>query len=177
RGLSPTVAIEQKSSSGNPRSTVGTITEIYDYLRVLYARAGEQYCHVCGERVAAQSPEQIVNELLALPEGYKLTLVAPLVAHRKGEFRELFDGLKERGFARVEVDGELYKLDDVPKLDKKLKHVIDLVVDRIVVRPDDRARIAESVELALTEGKNEMRAVPEKGAPLAFSALRTHCGV
>ncbi len=177
RGLSPTVAIEQKSASGNPRSTVGTITEIYDYLRVLYARAGEQHCHVCGERVAAQSPEQIVNELLVLPEGTKVTLVAPLVAHRKGEFRELFDGLKERGFARVEVDGKLYKLDDVPKLDKKLKHVIDLVVDRVAVRPDDRARIAESVELALTEGKNEMRAVPEKGAPLAFSALRTHCGV
>jgi excinuclease ABC subunit A len=177
RGLSPTIAIEQKSASGNPRSTVGTITEIYDYLRVLYARAGEQHCHICGERVAAQSPEQIVNELLALPEGTKLTLVAPLVVHRKGEFRELFDELKERGFARVEVNGKTYKLDEVPKLDKKLKHSIDLVVDRITVRADDRGRIAESVELALNEGKSEMRAVPEKGKPFVFSALRTHCGV
>ena len=177
RGLSPTIAIEQKSASGNPRSTVGTITEIYDYLRVLYARAGEQHCHVCGERVAAQSPEQIVNELLTLPEGTKLTLVAPLVAHRKGEFRELFDELKERGFARVQVDGKLHKLDELPRLDKKQKHVIDLVVDRITVSAADRGRIAESVELALTEGKSEMRAVPEKGPALAFSALRMHCGV
>jgi excinuclease ABC subunit A len=181
RGLSPTIAIEQKSSSGNPRSTVGTITEIYDYLRVLYARAGEQHCHLCGERVAAQSPEQIVDELMVLPEGTKVTLLAPLVVHRKGEFREIFDELKERGFARVEVDGKPYKLDELTgstfRLDKKLKHSIDLVVDRVTVKRDDRNRIAESVELCLTEGKSEMRAVPEKGAPLAFSALRTHCGV
>ncbi len=154
RGLSPTIAIEQKSASGNPRSTVGTITEIYDYLRVLYARAGVQHCHLCGERVAAQGPEQIVDELCTLPEGTKLTLVAPLVVHRKGEFRELFDDLKERGFARVQVDNKPFKLDEVPKLDKKLKHSIDLVVDRIVVKKDDRMRIAESVELALTEGKS-----------------------
>src|SRR5215468_5859069 len=111
RGLSPTIAIEQKSASGNPRSTVGTITEIYDYLRVLYARAGEQHCHLCGERVAARSPDQIVSEILALPEGTRLTLLAPLVVHRKGEFRELFDELKERGFARLEIDGEQHKLD------------------------------------------------------------------
>jgi excinuclease ABC subunit A len=177
RGLSPTIAIEQKSASGNPRSTVGTITEIYDYLRVLYARAGEQHCHVCGERVAAQSPEQIVNELLALPDGTKVTLLAPLVVHRKGEFRELFDELKERGFARVAVDGETHALDAVPKLDKKVKHSIDLVVDRFAVRAADRGRIAESVELALTEGKSEMRVTREKGPPLTFSALRMHCGV
>ena len=177
RGLSPTIAIEQKSASNNPRSTVGTITEIYDYLRVLYARAGAQHCHVCGERVTAQSADQVVNDLLSLPEGTKLTLVAPLVSLRKGEFRELFDELKERGFARVEVDGALHKLDDVPKLDKKLKHSIDLVVDRITIKRDDRLRIAESVELALAEGKSEMRAVPEGVAPLSFSALRTHCGV
>ena len=177
RGLSPTIAIEQKSASSNPRSTVGTITEIYDYLRVLYARAGEQHCHVCGERVSAQSPEQIVNELLTLKEGTKLTLVAPLVTHRKGEFRELFDDLKARGFARVEVDGEPYRVEDAPRLDKKLKHSIDLVVDRVTVRAADRGRLAESVELALKEGKGEMRAVREAGAPLTFSELRNHCGV
>src|SRR4051812_43838824 len=129
RGLSPTIAIEQKSASGNPRSTVGTITEIYDYLRVLYARAGKQHCYLCGERVSATSPEQIVNELMTEPEGTKLTLLAPLVVHRKGEFRELFDELKGRGFARVEIDGAIHRLDEVPKLDKKRKHSIDLVVD------------------------------------------------
>jgi excinuclease ABC subunit A len=177
RGLSPTIAIEQKSASSNPRSTVGTITEIYDYLRVLYARAGEQHCHVCGERVAAQSPEQIVNELMALGEGTKLTLVAPLVVHRKGEFRDIFEDLKARGFARMLVDGKPYRVEEPPKLDKKLKHTIELVVDRVTVRAEDRGRIAESVELALREGKGEMRAEREKGAPLAFSEARTHCGV
>src|ERR1700683_4423768 len=131
RGLSPTIAIEQKSASNNPRSTVGTITEIYDYLRVLYARAGVQHCHVCGERVSAQSADQVVNELLTLPEGTKLTLVAPLVALRQGEFREVFEELKGKGFARVEVNGKLHNLEDPPKLSKKLKHTIDLVVDRI----------------------------------------------
>ncbi|MFT3764486.1 MAG: excinuclease ABC subunit UvrA [Minicystis sp.] len=177
RGLSPTIAIEQKSASSNPRSTVGTITEIYDYLRVLYARAGEQHCHVCGERVAAQSPEQIVNELLALDEGTKLSLVAPLVVHRKGEFREIFEDLKARGFARVLVDGKPFRVEEAPKLDKKLKHTIELVVDRVTVRAADRGRIAESVELALKEGKGEMRAERERGAQLSFSELRTHCGV
>src|SRR3954465_5408933 len=115
RGLSPTIAIEQKSASGNPRSTVGTITEIYDSLRLLYARVGRQHCHVCGERVTAQSPEQIVNEILALPEGTKLTLVAPVVAHRKGEFREVLEELKGKGFARVEIDVTLHLLEDPPK--------------------------------------------------------------
>jgi excinuclease ABC subunit A len=177
RGLSPTIAIEQKSASSNPRSTVGTITEIYDYLRVLYARAGEQHCHVCGERVSAQSPEQIVNELLTLDEGTKVSLIAPLVTHRKGEFRELFDDLKARGFARVEVDGKPYRVEEAPRLDKKLKHSIDLVVDRLAVRAADRGRLAESVELALKEGKGEMRVTREKGAPLTFSELRNHCGV
>ncbi|MEO7331347.1 MAG: excinuclease ABC subunit UvrA, partial [Minicystis sp.] len=179
RGLSPTIAIEQKSASGNPRSTVGTITEIYDYLRVLYARVGEQHCHLCGEKVSAQSSDQIVREIQALPQGTKLTLVSPLVVHRKGEFRELFEELKGRGFSRVEVDDTMYRLEDVPKLDKKKKHTIQLVADRLTVSPDERGRIAESVELALKEGKGEMRALfadDKKRAPLVFSELRTHCG-
>jgi excinuclease ABC subunit A len=179
RGLSPTIAIEQKSASGNPRSTVGTITEIYDYLRVLYARVGEQHCHVCGEKVSAQSSDQIVREIQALPQGTKLTLVSPLVTHRKGEFRELFEELKGRGFSRVEVDDTMYRLEEVPKLDKKKKHTIWLVADRLTVSAEDRGRIAESVEMALKEGKGEMRALfadEKKRAPLVFSELRTHCG-
>jgi len=178
RGLSPTIAIEQKSASGNPRSTVGTITEIYDYLRVLFARIGQQHCHVCGERVDAQSPEQITLQLLALPEGTKVTLSAPLVTHRKGEFRELFEELRGRGFSRVEIDGKAERLDEVPRLDKKLKHTISLIVDRIEIRKSDRARIAESVELALAEGKGEMQAAFATGdrPPLTFSELRAHCG-
>jgi energy-coupling factor transporter ATP-binding protein EcfA2 len=156
-GLSPTIAIEQKAASSNPRSTVGTITEIYDYLRVLFARIGVQHCHVCGKPVASQSAEQIVGELLALPEGSKATLLAPMVVHRKGEFRELFEELRGRGFVRVRVDGELHRLEEPPKLDKKFKHSIELVVDRITVRKQDRMRITESVELALREGKGELK--------------------
>src|SRR4051812_30570879 len=152
RGLSPTIAIEQKSASGNPRSTVGTITEVYDYLRVLYARAGEQYCHVCGKRVSVQTSEQIVAEIFALPAGSKATVIAPLIELRKGEFRDVLEGLRDKGFSRVRIDGEVLRLDEkLPALDKKKKHTIDLVVDRIAVLPENRSRIAEAVELALKE--------------------------
>ncbi|MBC8070512.1 MAG: excinuclease ABC subunit UvrA, partial [Deltaproteobacteria bacterium] len=180
RGLSPTIAIEQKSASNNPRSTVGTITEIYDYLRVLYARIGIQHCHVCGKAVRGQSAEQIVDDILAQPAGTKLVLVAPLVTHRKGEYRDLFEELAGRGFLRVRVNGELHRLDAAPKLDKKLKHVIELVVDRVVVREEDRRRITESVELGLREGKGELRAEPEQAETrtpaLVYSESRTCCG-
>ncbi|MGH1340436.1 MAG: excinuclease ABC subunit UvrA [Nannocystales bacterium] len=177
RGLSPTIAIEQKSASNNPRSTVGTITEIYDYLRVLYARVGIQHCHSCNKPVAGQSSEEIVRELRTQPEGTKLTLLAPIITHRKGEFRDLFEELKGRGFLRVRVDGEIHRLDDPPKLDKKFKHTIELVADRVTIRAEDRQRLAESVELALREGKGEMRAEPaEGGEAMVFSENRTCCG-
>ena len=154
-GLSPTVAIEQKAASNNPRSTVGTITEIYDYLRVLYARTGVQHCHVCDKVVESQTAQQIVAEILELPEGTKLMLLAPLVVHRKGEFKDLFEELRGRGYVRVRVDGEVKRLEDLDKLDKKFKHSIELVVDRIGVKKSDRKRITESVELALREGEGE----------------------
>ena len=125
RGLSPTIAIEQKAASSNPRSTVGTITEIYDYLRVLFAKVGEQHCPACGKKVAAQGAQAVTREVLALPEGTKIELLAPLVVHRKGEFREIFDDLRARGFARVVVDGETCALDAVPALDKKKKHDVE----------------------------------------------------
>ncbi|MCX4245670.1 excinuclease ABC subunit UvrA [Paraliomyxa miuraensis] len=183
RGLSPTIAIEQKSASNNPRSTVGTITEIYDYLRVLYARVGTQHCHECGKVVQGHSAEEIVREVLAGPPGLKLTMLAPLVVHRKGEFRDLFEELAGRGFLRVRVDGQVHRLDDPPKLDKKLKHDIELVVDRVTVRREDRGRIAESVELALREGKGELWALSEGAESaegddpmLRFSENRMCCG-
>ena len=184
RGLSPTIAIEQKSASNNPRSTVGTITEIYDYLRVLYARAGVQHCHHCGKRVKGQGAQEIVDELFNTRRGEKLVLLAPLVVHRKGEFRELFEDLASRGFLRVRVDGEIHRLDEAPKLDKKYKHSIDLVVDRVTVRPADRARVTEGIELALREGKGEIviqtgqagQAGQKREEEQSFSQSRTCCG-
>jgi excinuclease ABC subunit A len=177
RGLSPTIAIEQKSASSNPRSTVGTITEIYDYLRVLYAKLGEQRCVACEKAVTSAGPQAITREVMALPRGTKVTLLAPLVVHRKGEFKGLLESLRARGFVRVEIDGRPARLEDAPDVDKKKKHSISLVVDRVVVRPEDRARVAEAVELAVREGKGEVVARPEGLSPIAFSQARTCCGV
>jgi excinuclease ABC subunit A len=176
RGLSPTIAIEQKSASSNPRSTVGTITEVYDYLRVLYARAGVQRCDTCGERVAGRSAEEIVDELSAIGEGKKLLVMAPLVVHRKGEHRELLEDLRSRGFSRVRIDGVIHRLDEPVSIDKKQKHSLDLVVDRVTIRADDRGRLAEAVELALTEGKGDLVAAVDGGKELSFGTARSHCG-
>ena len=148
-GLSPAVAIDQKSTSRNPRSTVGTITEIYDYLRLLYARAGTQYCPVCGERVTAQSPQQIVDRLQEMPEGTRFQILAPVVRGRKGEYQDLFRELQSTGFSRARVDGAVVSLGEPPTLEKKLKHDIDVVVDRLVVRESMRQRLTDSVETAL----------------------------
>ena len=148
-GLSPAVAIDQKSTSRNPRSTVGTITEIYDYLRLLYARAGTQYCPVCGERVTAQTAQQIVDQLRELPEGTRFQVLAPVVRGRKGEYSELFRELQSTGFSRARVDGTVISLAEPPTLEKKVKHDIDVVVDRLVVRESMRQRLADSVETAL----------------------------
>ena len=176
RGLSPTIAIEQKSASGNPRSTVGTITEVYDYLRVLYAKMGTQHCHRCGKPVKAQTSEEIADEVLRLPSGTALTLMAPLIVHRKGEYRELFVELKSRGFLRVMVDGKVLQLDDIPALDKKRKHSISLVVDRIKLQSAERVRLTESIELALREGGGELEIAAGEGKKLVFSEKRACCG-
>jgi excinuclease ABC subunit A len=177
RGLSPTIAIEQKSASSNPRSTVGTITEIYDYLRVLYAKVGEQRCPECGKKVASRGPQAIAREVLALPEGTPITLLAPLISLRKGEFRETFADLRARGFVRVRVDGKVTPLEGLEGLDKKRKHTIALVVDRVTVRPAERARIAEAVELALQEGKGELVVERAGGEETVFSEARACCGI
>ena len=156
RGLSPTISIEQKAASNNPRSTVGTITEVHDYLRVLYASVGVQYCPSCGRQVGKQTAQQIVEAILAMPEGSRVLLLAPLVQNRKGEYRELLGDAHKRGFARVRVDGLVHSLEERLALDKKLKHDIELVIDRLVVKPDIRSRLTDSVETALREGKGTL---------------------
>jgi excinuclease ABC subunit A len=176
RGLSPTIAIEQKSASSNPRSTVGTITEIHDYLRVLWARAGRQHCTECGKEVRGRSVDEITAEVLAMPKGSRFLVLAPLVAHRKGEFREVFADLVTRGFARVRLNGTVLRLDALPAIDKKKKHTIELVVDRLTVDAASRSRIAEAVELGLRESKGELVVEPEGGKSLLFSTLRMCCG-
>ncbi len=148
-GLSPAVSIDQKSTSRNPRSTVGTITEIYDYLRLLFARAGRPHCPVCGEPIARQSPQQIVDRLLGLPEGTRFQVLAPVVRGRKGEYQDLFRQLATQGLSRVRVDGELHQLTDPPTLDKQKKHNIDVVVDRLAVKASAKQRLTDSVETAL----------------------------
>ncbi|MCP5269517.1 MAG: excinuclease ABC subunit UvrA [Zoogloeaceae bacterium] len=148
-GLSPAISIEQKATSHNPRSTVGTVTEIHDYLRLMYARAGTPYCPEHQQALEAQTVSQMVDHVLALPEDTKLMVMAPVVANRKGEQLDLFAELRAQGFVRVRVDGKVYEIDEVPKLTKSHKHTVDVVVDRLKVREDMRQRLAESFETAL----------------------------
>ncbi|MFL5529416.1 MAG: excinuclease ABC subunit UvrA [Gemmatimonadaceae bacterium] len=152
-GLSPAISIEQKSAGHNPRSTVGTVTEIYDYLRLLYARAGTPHCPNCGRPVERQSSGQITDAILTWPEGSKIEVLAPLVRGRKGEFRELFDAARKQGFVRAIVDGELVEVANPPKLNRRMNHTISVVVDRLVVRAEDRGRLNDSVETALKLGE------------------------
>ena len=147
-GLSPAISIDQKTTSRNPRSTVGTVTEIYDYLRLLYARIGKPHCPVCGRPIAGQSQEAIVDQILQLPTGTRFTVNAPVVRDRKGEYRDVFEELRAEGFTRVKVDGEQHLLEEPPTLDKKFKHTIEVVVDRLVMKDDLRQRLAQSVETA-----------------------------
>ena len=144
-GLSPAISIDQKTTSRNPRSTVGTVTEISDYLRLLYARIGHPHCPICGRPISGQSAEQIVDQVLALPVGTRFTVDAPVVRGRKGEFKDVLGDLQGEGFTRVRVDGETYLIEDVPPLDKKFKHDISAVVDRLVIKDDLRQRRNDSI--------------------------------
>ncbi len=148
-GLSPAVSIDQKSTSKNPRSTVGTITEIYDYMRLLWARVGHPHCPICGEEISKQTPQQIVDQLMELPEKTRLQVLAPVVSERKGEFADLFQDLSAQGFSRARVDGEQVQLSDPPKLAKTYKHTIEVVVDRIAIKESVQQRLTDSVETAL----------------------------
>lgn len=148
-GLSPAVSIDQKSTSRNPRSTVGTITEVYDYMRLLWARVGRPHCPICHEPISKQTPQQIVDQLMELPEKTRFQILAPVVRSRKGEFVDLFAELSSKGFARARVDGETIQLNDPPKLAKQVKHTIEVVVDRLAIKEDARQRLTDSIETAL----------------------------
>src|SRR5688572_16587122 len=170
-GLSPAISIEQKAASHNPRSTVGTVTEIHDYLRLLYARIGDPYCPEHQTLLSAQSVSQMVDHVLALPEDTRLMVLAPLVVGRKGEQADLFDELRAQGFVRIRVDGTVYELDDSPKLARNVKHTIEVVVDRLKIRPDVKQRLAESFETALRHANGRALAVEmDSGREHLFSA-------
>ncbi|CAA9477047.1 MAG: Excinuclease ABC subunit A [uncultured Solirubrobacteraceae bacterium] len=164
-GLSPAISIDQKTTSRNPRSTVGTVTEIYDYLRLLWARVGKPHCHVCGAPIEGQSVEQIVDQVMELEEGTRFMVMAPIVRGRKGEYGRQFDELRTDGYTRVKVDGELRLLEDPIELDKKFKHDISVVVDRLVMRHDVRKRLVDSIETAvgLADGIVEVQLTPREG--------------
>src|SRR6187397_1015209 len=148
-GLSPAVSVDQKSTSRNPRSTVGTITEVYDYLRLLYARAGRPHCPICGEPLSRQTPQEIVDRVLEMDEGLRFQVLAPVIRSRKGEYGELFLELQTKGYSRARVDGEVISLLEPPKLKKQEKHTIDVVVDRLAVKASAKRRLTDSVETAL----------------------------
>ncbi|MDP3288510.1 MAG: excinuclease ABC subunit UvrA, partial [Methyloversatilis sp.] len=170
-GLSPAISIEQKATSHNPRSTVGTVTEIHDYLRLLFARVGTPHCPEHGAPLAAQSVSQMVDAVLAMPEESKVAILAPVVSERKGEQVELISELRSRGFVRVRLDGRMMDIDALPKLDKNIKHTIDVVVDRLKVRPDMRQRLAESIETALQQAEGRAIALDmDSDAEQLFSA-------
>jgi excinuclease ABC subunit A len=197
-GLSPSISISQKTAGQSPRSTVGTITEIYDYLRVLYARVGKGHCPKCGRPVTAQSREEIIQRILALPAGTRFLVLAPLIRRQKGEYRDLFEDLRKQGFARARVDGAVVALSDALGLDRQMRHNIEVVVDRLVAGPKIRARLGEAVELALrmaegnlivaleantevgtgkSEAKNSDVPLPPSEFALSAHYACTHCGL
>lgn len=179
RGLAPTISIEQKAASKNPRSTVGTITEIYDYLRVLYARIGRQHCYKCGKAVGRGHAQSMVQRIVAMPEGTKILLLAPLIEGRKGIHKELFQQLRGEGFNRVRIDGIVHEVDDVQTLAKHKKHNIEVVIDRLTIRHDNemKQRLTESVEQALKKGNGRFILHVHEREDIPMSEARTCCGI
>ena len=147
-GLSPAISIDQKTTSKNPRSTVGTVTEIYDYIRLLYARIGIPHCPKCGKKIEKQSIDQIIDNIMNLKEGTRIQILAPVIRGRKGEYKKLLEDFQKEGFVRARIDGEVYELSDDIDIDRKKKHTIELIVDRLVIKEDIRGRLTESVETA-----------------------------
>ena len=178
-GLSPAVSIDQKSTTRNPRSTVGTVTEIYDYLRLLFARIGKPHCPKCGKLIAQQTVDQMVDTVLALPEGTKIQVLGPLVRGRKGEYRQMIDDVRKQGFVRVRVDGQIYEVTDEIQLDRYKQHSIDVVVDRLIVKPEIQKRLGESLETSLKLGSGLAAVDVADGEELFFSEnfACTDCGI
>jgi excinuclease ABC subunit A len=178
-GLSPAIAIQQRSAAKNPRSTVGTVTELYDYLRVLYARIGIPYCYSCDRRIHAQTSDQIVDTILAMSTGTKIEILAPVVRGRKGEHRDFLGKLPRRGYVRVRINGTMYDIEDVPPLERYKKHTIELVIDRLVLKDDIRKRLADSVEMGLKEGDGVLSILINGKDVQTFSQRLAcvHCGI
>jgi len=178
-GLSPAIAIEQKTASHNPRSTVGTVTEIYDYLRLLFARVGTPHCHICGKPITSQTIDQIVSRVLSLPEGSRIIILSPLVSNQKGTHEKLFKWLKKEGFARVRVDGKTLDIEDISSLKKNIKHTIDVIVDRLVVKEKIKNRLADSLELALaqSDGLVEVDVLGKESILFSEKAACIDCGI
>ena len=165
-GLSPAVSIDQKSTSNNPRSTVGTVTEIYDYLRLFFARVGVPHCPKCGREIARQSIDQVVDKVKPLPLRSRILIVAPVIRAKKGEHVKLLEQIRKDGYVRVKIDGTVYDINDVPKLDKKLKHSIDVVIDRLVIKEGIDSRLTDSLEtaFALGDGLAKVDILPDRDA-------------
>lgn len=178
-GLSPAIAIEQKSTGHNPRSTVGTVTEIYDYLRLLFARVGTPHCHKCGKPITSQTIDQIIKQILSLPDKTKFIIMAPLVSGQKGTHDKLLKRLRKEGFSRVRIDNEIKEIEDAGTLDKNKKHTIDVVVDRLVIKNNIRNRLADSIELAMTQSEGFVLVNVVDGDPILFSenSACPDCGV
>jgi len=178
-GLSPAIAIEQKTASHNPRSTVGTVTEIYDYLRLLFARVGTPHCHICGKPITSQTIDQIVSQVLSLPQGSKIIILSPLVSNQKGTHEKLFKWLKKEGFARVRVDGKTFDIEDISSLKKNIKHTIDVIVDRLVVKGKIKNRLADSLELALAQSDRlvEVDVLGKESILFSEKAACIDCGI
>src|SRR5690242_2307276 len=178
-GLSPAISIEQKTTSRNPRSTVGTVTEIYDYLRLLFARIGTPHCYQCGKAITAQTVSQMVDKVLALPEGTKIQLLSPMIRGRKGEYRKELQQLRKDGFTRVIIDSAPLELDEEITLDKNRKHDIDIVVDRLIVKPGIERRLADSFETALHHAEGIAKVAIIDGETILFSEALAciDCGI
>src|SRR5438046_810254 len=168
-GLSPAISIDQKGTSKNPRSTVGTVTEVYDYLRLLYARVGHPHCPVCGREVRRQTVEQMADQVEKLPKGARVMVLGPVVKGRKGEYRSLIEDVRKSGFVRVRVDGSLYEIGETIPMDKNKKHDIQVVVDRIAIGPEQRTRLVDSIETAAKMGGGSVIIAHERGEDIKIS--------
>ncbi|MEO0122843.1 MAG: excinuclease ABC subunit UvrA [candidate division WOR-3 bacterium] len=178
-GLSPAIAIQQRTASKNPRSTVGTVTEIYDYLRILYARIGIPYCYQCGRHIESQTTDQIVDAILSYPAGTRIEILGPVVRGRKGEYKEYLQKIKRRGYVRVRIDGKIYEIENVPELERYKKHNIEIVIDRIILKDGIRKRLADSIEMGLREGEGLLIVIIDSKKEVIFSQKLAcvNCGI